>query len=208
VYGDRVLADGFGHVIGSNRGALLAPRPSGEVLEQLLARNFLSTPGQACIRARALADAPEWNTAIRRMADWYLWCRIASRATFAYAGRGPVVEYRLHGESMSRRFMSGPVLPPTIDELRPAIDAVFTLPDIGRRIPAARLTALRRRCEAGAYAWKAQDLLRAGRFRESRAYLAEALKRHPSQPVDLLCFALTLLGFFPPGVRRWVGQAR
>lgn len=207
VYGDRVLADRDGQVFGTESGALLAARPSGDVLEQLLCRNFLSTSGQACLRADALGDAAEWRVDLRRMADWYLWCRIASRRRFAYCGRGPVVEYRLHASSMSRRFTAEEeAARPHIAELEPAIAAVFELPAIRQRIAPRRLAALRRRSVASAYAWKAQDLLRAGRFPASRRYLLAALRFHPAQPVDLLCLLIALLRFHPPFITRWVGR--
>jgi glycosyltransferase involved in cell wall biosynthesis len=207
VYGDRVLADRAGRVFGVASGALLAARPSGDVLEHLLQRNFLSTPGQACIRAAALADSGEWRTDLRRMADWYLWCRLACRGAFVYCGRGPVVEYRLHGRSMSRRFTAeDDATPPHIAELEPTIEAVFALPSVRERFPGRRLAALRRQSVASAYAWKGQDLLRAGRFTASRRYLLAALHRHPAQPVDLLCLVLALLCFHPPGVGKWIGR--
>ena len=204
-YGDRVLVDREGRPFGDERGALLAPRPSGDVLERILARSFLSTPGQACVRRAALADAPSWDTGVRRMGDWYAWCAVACRGRFAYLGRGPVVEYRMHPGSMARSLAERVPPLPSIDELRPAIDAAFALPGVVRRLPPARRDALRRRCEAGAFAWKGQELLRLSRFAESRAYFAEALRRHLSV-VDLLCFALAVAGVFPPGVRRWIGQ--
>jgi glycosyltransferase involved in cell wall biosynthesis len=207
VYGDRVLADRDGHVFGAESGALLAARPSGDVLEQLLRRNFLSTSGQACIRADALDDAGEWRVDLRRMADWYLWCRLASRRPFAYCGPGPVVEYRLHASSMSRRFTAEEDAgPPDIAELEPAIAAVFSLPAIRQRIPARRLAALRRRSVASAYAWKAQDLLRARRFPASRRYLLAALRLHPLQPVDILCLLVAVMRLHPPFITRWVGR--
>ena len=207
VYGDRVLADRTGQVFGAESGALLAARPSGDVLEQLLRRNFLSTSGQTCIRADALDDADEWRVDLRRMADWYLWCRLAARRPFAYCGRGAVVEYRLHASSMSRRFTAEEDAEhPHIAELEPAIAAVFALPAIQQRFPARRLAALRRRSVASAYAWKAQDLLRAGRFSASRRYLLAALRRHPAQPVDLLCLLIAVLRFHPPLIDRWVGR--
>ena len=206
VYGDRVLADRGGRVFGAEGGALLAARPSGDVLAQLLERNFLSTSGQVCIRTEALRDAREWRTDLRRMADWYLWCRLASSGEFAYCGRGPVVEYRLLPTSMSRRFTREAADRPEIDAMQPAIEAVFALPALQLRFSAHRLRVLRRRSEASAYAWKAQDLLRAGRFADSRRYLLAALRRHPGQPVDLLCLLLTFLHFHLPGTRRWVGR--
>jgi len=204
VYGDRVLADRQGRVFGSERGALLAPRPSGDVLLRLLRRNFLSTPGQACVRVAALDDADSWPVDLHRMADWYVWCRLACRGAFAYVGRGPVLEYRMHGGSMSRRFTAVAEPRPTIAELLPAIDAAFALPEVVRRVPTPHRARLRRRSEASAFAWKAQELLRAGCLAASRRYLREALRRDPLQPVDVLCFCLTLSGV-PALVRPWVG---
>jgi glycosyltransferase involved in cell wall biosynthesis len=206
VYGDRVLVDDSGRSFGAERGALLAARPSGDVLEQLLRRNFLSTPGQACIRGAALGDADQWPTDLRRMSDWYLWCRLACAGTFAYCGRGAVVEYRLHASSMSRSFTADDPTATHIAELQPAIAAVFALPAIEARFAPGRLAALHRRSVASAYAWKAQELLRAGRFAASRRYLLAALRRYPAQPVDLLCLVLALLSFHPPLVGRWVGR--
>lgn len=207
VYGDRVLADAGGRVFGSERGALLAARPSGDVLEQLLRRNFMSTPGQACVRRRALDDAHEWRTDLRGMSDWYVWCRLASRGgAFVYCGRGPVIEYRLHGESMSRRFTGDDLAPAGIADVEPAIAAVYALPEVQRRFTPAKLAALRRRSEASAYAWRAQELLRAGRFTSSRRFLLQALRRQPAQPVDVLCLLVTLLRFHPPGTERWIGR--
>jgi glycosyltransferase involved in cell wall biosynthesis len=207
VYGDRVLVDAEGRVFGSERGALLAARPSGDVLERLLRRNFMSTPGQACIRRHALADAAEWHTELRGMSDWYVWCRIASRGgPFAYCGRGPVIEYRLHAQSMSRRFTGSAPATPDIADVEPAIAAVYALPEVQSRFAPAKLAALRRSTEASAYAWRAQELLRAGRFTSSRRFLLEALRRHPAQPVDLLCLLIALLRFHPPGTARWIGR--
>lgn len=207
VYGDRVLVDTGGRVFGSERGALLAARPSGDVLERLLRRNFMSTPGQACIRRRALADAAEWRIDLRGMSDWYVWCRIASHGgTFVYCGRGPVIEYRLHAESMSRRFTGGDPATPDIADVEPAIAAVYALPEVQGRFTPAKLAALRRSTEASAFAWRAQELLRAGRFTSSRRFLLQALRRHPTQPVDLLCLVIALLRFHPPGTERWIGR--
>jgi len=144
--------------------------------------------------------------------DANVFLRIARRAernrfgAFAYIGRGPVLEYRLHVSSMSRRFTAARAGTPTIEELEPAIDAVFALPGVRRRFTPRRLARLRRHSEASAYAWKAQELLRAGRLAESRRYLLRALRRHPTQTVDLLTLLLTTLGFVRHRAVRWVGR--
>lgn len=208
VYGDRVLIDEDGTPFGSERGALLAARPSGDVLPVLLRRSFLSTPGQICARRAALPPAETWNVGIRRMADWYLWCRLALAGRLAYIGRGPVVEYRLRADSMARSLTQASHRRPNIDELRPALDAVFSLPEITERFRPGDLGRLRRQAEAGAYAWKGQELLRCGGRAESRDYLRKALRSNPFSIVDLLTFAIATLPTTPDALRPWVGTLR
>src|SRR5262245_30808661 len=91
VYGDRVLMDAAGRPFGSTRGALLNPRPSGNVLRRLLRRNFLSTPGQACFRSRCLAGVEAFTFAVRRATDWVLYCEVAALVGFALVGAGTVI---------------------------------------------------------------------------------------------------------------------
>lgn len=202
LYGDRVLTDHDGTPFGSERGALLAARPSGDVLRSLLRRCFLSTPSQVCIRRRALESLP-WRTDLRRMADWYLYCALALNERFLYVGRRPVVEYRLRPDSMARSMADDDTV--GIEELRPALDAVFSLPDLAERLSERERARARRAAEASAFAWKGQEHLRRGDRAGSRAYLTEALRRNPASLTDALTWALTLLPRIPTALRPWVG---
>lgn len=208
VYGDRVLIEEDGRTFGSERGALLAARPSGDVLAVLLRRNFLSTPAQMCARRAALPPVETWDVGIRRMADWYLWCRLATSGGFQYIGRGPVVEYRLRRGSMARSLAAEDGGRTNIDELRPALDAVFSLPEIVERFTPDELRRLRRQAEASAYAWKGQELLRGGDLARSRVYLRAALRSEPFSVVDLMTLVLAMLPRTPEAVRPWVGTLR
>ena len=205
VYGDRVLMDATGRPFGSTHGALLNPRPSGDVLRRTLRRNFLSTPGQACFRARCLADVQAFTLAVRRAMDWVLYCEIAAFERFAYVGPGPVVEYRMSADSMARSLAATGEHATDIDEVRPAIDAIYSLARVTERLNAAELAALRRATEASAFAWKGQELLRARQWDAARACFLRALRQWPVDPRDILCLGLTYLRRFPPGTRRYIG---
>ena len=164
-------------------GALLAARPTGDVLEQLLRRNFLSTPGQACIRAAALTIR---GVAYRAPAHGRLVPLVPRRepGEFAYCGRGPVVEYRLHPRACRA------ASPPT--RRRAAHRRARARARSGVRA-ARRAAALRDRAPA-ALRRRARPARSRGRARTSFAragsgeqgYLYDALRRNPVQPVDLL----------------------
>ncbi|MGZ5232346.1 MAG: glycosyltransferase family 2 protein [Burkholderiales bacterium] len=205
VYGDRVLIDESGRTFGSERGAMLNPRPSGDVLERLISRDFLSTLGQACISRRCLDDIHVWPLQVRRAADWVVLSHIAALCLFAYVGRGPVVEYRMAAESMARSLARPEETDVGISEIVPAIDAIFGTSAIVRRYTREQRTRLRRRAEASAFAWKGQELLRKREWRHARAYFLEALRMGSRDPRDMLCLVLTVLRAFPPGTRRWTG---
>jgi glycosyltransferase involved in cell wall biosynthesis len=205
VYGDRVLMNDAGRTFGSESGALLNPRPTGDVLRRFLRRNFLSTPGQACFRSCCLANAEALKLQVRRAVDWVLYCEIAATDRFAYVGRGPVVEYRLWSASMARSLADTGGRAADIDELLPAIDAIYSLTAVTERLDPRDVAALRRVSVASAFAWKGQELLRARRWGAARAYFLRALRHWPVDPRDVLCLALTYARAFPPGTKRFVG---
>jgi glycosyltransferase involved in cell wall biosynthesis len=207
VYGDRVLMDAAGRVFGSERGALWNPRPSGDVLERLLVRPFLSTPGQICIRRATLRAVERWPRHVRRAADWVLLGQLAAMTSFAFVGRGPVVEYRMAPGSMARSLAAAGEAGIDIRETEPALDELFEAPAIVRRLAAARRVELRRRAEASAFAWKGQELLRARKWSRARAYFREALQRGSRDPRDVFALGITLIRAFPPGTRRWIGMS-
>jgi glycosyltransferase involved in cell wall biosynthesis len=204
-YGDRVLIDESGRIFGSERGAMLNPRPSGDVLERLISRDFLSTPGQACIKRRCLDGIDVWALHVRRAADWVLLSHIAAMCLFTYVGRRPVVEYRMAARSMARSLARPNESEVGISEMVPAIDAIFETSAIVRRYTREQRTRLRRRAEASMFAWKGQELLRKREWRHARVYFLEALRMGSRDPRDLICLALTVLRAFPPGTRQWTG---
>jgi len=205
-YGDRILMDSKGTPYGSRRGALFNPRPSGQVLRRLLTRNFISTPGQTCIRSECLERSTALHLDVRRAIDWVLLCEIAASYEFAYIGSGPVVEYRILPNSMARTLATSGNHTADIEEITPAIREIYALPGVVNHFPPNELARLRQVTEGSAFAWKGQELLRARQWQAARTCFLKAM-RHSRRidPRDLLCLGLTYLRAFPPGTRRYIG---
>ena len=206
LYGDRILMNSQGTAFGSRRGALFNPRPCGQVLRHLLTRNFISTPGQTCIRSECLERATALCLNVRRAVDWVLLCEIAASYEFAYIGYGPVVEYRILHNSMARTLAATGKHATDIEEIMPAIREIYALPGVAARFPPDELARLRQMTEGSAFAWKGQELLRARRWPAARACFLEAMRHSRRIDLrDLLCLGLTYLRAFPPGTRRYIG---
>jgi glycosyltransferase involved in cell wall biosynthesis len=60
----------------------------------------IATPGAALICQDTLANAGGWHERFNTTADRHLWCRLGTRAQFAYVDE-VVVERRMHGDNMS-----------------------------------------------------------------------------------------------------------
>jgi len=205
-YGDRILIDQAGTAYGSGRGALLNPRPNGQVLERLLTRNFISTPGQVCIRSECLEHSAALGMQVRRAIDWVLYCEIAATHDFAYIGGGPVVEYRTLSDSMARTLANTGKSTTDIEEIMPAIREIYALPGVSGHFSPDELARLQRRTESSGYAWKEQEFLRARQWRQARSCFLQAMRHSErTDPRDLLCVALTYMRVFPPGTRRYIG---
>ncbi len=206
LYGDRLLMDHNGTSYGSRRGALLNPSPSGQVLRQLLTRNFISTLGQTCIRAECLEGSTALRLDIRRAVDWVLYCEIAASHEFFYIGGEPVVEYRILPNSMARMLARAGNHTTDIEEVMPAILEIYTLPGVVNRFTPHELERLRQTTEGSVFAWKGQELLRARQWGAARICFLKAMRYSQRiDPRDLLCLALTYLRVFPPGSRRYIG---
>lgn len=206
LYGDRILIDHDGRSYGSRGGALLNPCPSGQVLRQLLTRNFISTIGQTCIRAECLERSTALRLDIKRAVDWVLYCEIAASHEFFYIGGEPVAEYRILPNSMARRLATTGNHTTDIKEVMPAIREIYALPGVVNCFTPDELARLRQTTEASAFAWKGQELLRSRQWRAARTCFLKAMSQSQCiDPRDLLCLALTYLRAFPPGSRRYIG---
>jgi glycosyltransferase involved in cell wall biosynthesis len=96
LYAGVVYVDGKGAPLPNARGAKRTP--SGEVLRDLLADNFMRTP-TVIARREALLAAGGFRPELSHGNDWDMWLRIATRAR-VILDPVPSARYRLHGEQM------------------------------------------------------------------------------------------------------------
>lgn len=97
-YGDarRLEADG------QTRPQRLEQRPAGDAHRAFRRRNWLSSPGQALMRTRAVLAIGGFDPQIWGSDDWDCYIRLARRGDFVYRQR-PILDYRIHLTNASRR---------------------------------------------------------------------------------------------------------
>lgn len=198
-YGERILISEEGRPLGWRRGALFNKHPEGDVLESILRRPFLSTPSQACLRREAVPSAKWLGGQSQLGGDWVLLAGSALESRFAYLGKSPLVEYRIRRCSTLRNIASDPQCAVGIQEYEPVLSSLFSLPGLGARFSAAKLSRLRRAATASCLAIKAQEFLRCREYCAARRYFRAALRVGSRDIRDLLC----LVGTYFPSLLCW-----
>jgi glycosyltransferase involved in cell wall biosynthesis len=187
VYGDYDRIDAGGRRIG--RRSLLRRRrkPSGEILRDLLAGNFIVNGGVMLIRHAQVLRAGGFDETLRYCEDWHLFCRLASRGPIVWRPRTKILEYRVHpGSAM----MSDGV---NFNHYRAAVERVFTDPMITDQVGHADLVRLRRKAEQHLRTYLACQAVRAGAFGRAMKETTEAIALLPSRTPRTLARALGAL---------------
>jgi len=206
-YGDRVFIDPQGRRFGSQRGPLFLHRPSGDVFLAALEKQFITTPGQACISVRHLAAT---GGALPKLSgignDWAMWCLLATQGGFRFVGEGPVLEYRQHPDNMTKSFIDRARRELNIDELEPTLRHVFDHPLCREKADAGRLATAERRRTAHCFAIKGDQYLSAGETGMARRYFRRSLSLDPGKPRIHAALALTFVPRIPGPLRRLMGN--
>ncbi|TCU73595.1 glycosyl transferase family 2 [Bradyrhizobium sp. R2.2-H] len=165
VYGDYNTIDGEGRQIG--RRDLLKGRrkPSGDVLVQLTAGNFIVNGGIVLTRADAFRAVGGFDVSLRYCEDWHCWCRLAAIGEFAFAPK-LLLDYRLHTSNTMNAAVRTP------QDFLPAVARVFDDGLILARLPEGAASGLRQAAEIHLVTYSAMQAVRFGRYREAFAYLA------------------------------------
>lgn len=187
VYGDYDRIDAAGRRIG--RRSLLRRRrkPSGEILRDLLAGNFIVNGGVMLIRHAQFLRAGGFDETLRYCEDWHLFCRLAAQGPIVWRPRTKVLEYRVHPSSA---MMSDGV---NFDHYRAAVERVFTDPMITDQVGHADLVRLRRKAEQHLRTYLACQAVRAGAFGRAMKETTEAIALLPSRTPRTLARALGAL---------------
>jgi glycosyltransferase involved in cell wall biosynthesis len=187
VYGDYDRIDAGGRHIG--RRSLLRRRrkPSGEILCDLLAGNFIVNGGVMLIRHTQFLRAGGFDETLRYCEDWHLFCRLAAQGPMVWQPRTKVLEYRVHSSSA---MMSGGV---NFNHYRAAVERVFTDPMITSQVGQADLVRLRRKAEQHLRTYLACQAVRAHAFGRAVKETIEAVVVLPSRTPRTLVRALGAL---------------
>ncbi len=187
VYGDYDRIDADGRRIG--RRSLLRPRrkPSGDILRDLLAGNFIVNGGVMLIRHAQFLRAGGFDETLRYCEDWHLFCRLAAQGPIVWRPRTKVLEYRVHHSSA---MMSGGV---NFNHYRAAVGRVFTDPIITGKVGDADLVRLRRKAEQHLRTYLACQAVRARAYGRAMKETIEAIALLPSRTPRTLARALGAL---------------
>src|ERR1700761_7255303 len=175
VYGNYERIDADGHRIG--RRGLLSRRgkPSGEILRDLLAGNFIVNGGVMLIRHEQFRCTGGFDETLRYCEDWHLFCRLAGLGPIVWRPRTTVLEYRVHNSSA---MMSGRL---SFSHYRAAFERVFTDPMIIGKVDRAEAVRLRRKSEAHLKTYLACQAIRARAYGRAVKETAAVLALLPSQ---------------------------
>jgi glycosyltransferase involved in cell wall biosynthesis len=187
VYGDYERINASGRRIGRRRMLLRRRKPSGEILHDLLAGNFIVNGGVMLIRYTQLLRAGGFDETLRYCEDWHLFCRLAALGPIVWRPRTTVLEYRVHkGSAM----MSGGI---NFNHYRAAVERVFTDPMITGKVGNAEVVRLRRKAEAHLRTYLACQAVRARAYGRAIKETTGAIALLPSLTPKTLAHALGAL---------------
>lgn len=186
IYGDYDRIDGDGRLIGKRSLLRYRQKPSGNVLERLVAGNFIVNGGIMIVRSRAFAAVGGFDEALRYCEDWHCWCRLAALGEFHFVP-GCLMDYRVHGANTMSAAR-------TAQDFMPAVERIFNDPLISPRLPIERAPALRRKAEVHLMIYAAAQAVRFGKYAAAVSYLSTIGRTSPSAmpraitTVGLACF--------------------
>jgi glycosyltransferase involved in cell wall biosynthesis len=172
VYGDYARVDDAGRRIGIRHLFRRRKKPSGQILQQIVAGNFIVNGGVMIVRADAFAKVGGFDETMRYGEDWCCWCRLAALGEFKFIP-DLLLDYRVHsGSTMSAMTRS-------LEDFLPAANRIFNDPAIVERLPLHLVASLRRAAETHLMAYAAAQAVRFRQYRKTLAYAAMAGRRSP-----------------------------
>lgn len=98
-------------------GRIMATQVEGKVWQQIIENNMVACSA-AMVRRVCLTTVGIFEPSLRVAEDWDLWIRIAASYPFAVI-KQPLVQYRLHGNSKSKKY------PAMVQDFRTIIERAF-----------------------------------------------------------------------------------
>lgn len=190
VYGDYERIDADGRRVGRRSLLPRKGKPSGVILRDLLAGNFIVNGGVMLIRHAQFRRTGGFDETLHYCEDWHLFCRLAGLGPIVWRARTTVLEYRVHAGST---MMSGRI---NFSHYREAVERVFTDPIIAGKVGAGDAAKLRRKAEAHLKTYLACQAIRARAYGRAVKETAEVIALLPSQTPKTLAHAFGALAGF------------
>jgi len=189
IYGDYDRIDGQGRLVGRRRLLAGRSKPSGQVLERLLAGNFIVNGGIMLVGRQTFQTAGGFDETLRYCEDWHCWCRLAAITPFRYIP-AIVLDYRSHGGNTMSATLRSPA------DFLPAADRVFADMAVVRRLPSSLRTRLHRAASVHLITYAAMQAVRVGQYGKSLTFAAQALRLSPFRLLPMTLRLVTArLGF-------------
>lgn len=188
-YGDYERIDEAGNIVGRRHLLRRRTKPSGDIITNLLAGNFIVNGGVMLIGADSFHRLGGFNETLRYCEDWHAWCRLAAMGEIRFLQGVQVLDYRVHSAStmMARQL--------TMADYLPALDAIFTDPRIAVAVPSDMRKELRKKAHAHLNAYLIGQRVRSRRYGTALRELAQTLAHRPSElPRALLVSGAALAG--------------
>jgi glycosyltransferase involved in cell wall biosynthesis len=190
VYGGYERIDASGRRIGHRRMLRRRVKPSGDILRDLLAGNFIVNGGVMLIRHTQFHRTGGFDETLHYCEDWHLFCRLAALGPMVWRPRTTVMEYRVH---QSSAMLSGRV---NFSHYRAAVERVFSDPMIIGEIGSHDVAPLRRRAEVHLKTYLACQAIRVRAYGRAIKETAAVMALLPSQAPKTLAHALGALAGF------------
>ncbi len=195
-YGEGQVIDESGDPIGVQGKPSFAPRPSGDVLLPLIQWNFILTPGAIAIRSETLSRIDGFRSDLTLSQDWELWTRVAAEGPFVYMGSNPLVEYRQRESGAARAFARKP------DEMFRVVDAVFSNPQLRKRLSARQIASTKQKQEAAVLSYAGTEHLKAREFPEARRAFLGAIGQAPLRMREWVLLGCAIAGYVPASIAK------
>jgi glycosyltransferase involved in cell wall biosynthesis len=177
------------------RSTVLAPRPHGHILSDLIKGNFICT-GAIMLRTKTVRQLNGFCTSLKLGEDWAYWVELATWGDFCYLPMPVLSLYRQHPHSAARQ------LAIEYQNLEPAIEYIYSLHLVKNAIPNIVLLHDRQSANAAAYFYAAQELLKIGQWQNAKTVFLKSIYIRPWRIRSWILLLCSMIRYVPQIVRR------
>jgi glycosyltransferase involved in cell wall biosynthesis len=174
---------------------VLAKRPQGHVVADLLKQNFICT-GAIMLRRKAVEQLSGFSSQLKLGEDWVFWIELATLGEFVYLPMPVLCLYRQHQQSAARNLAADS------NQMGSAIKHAYELPEVRKQYSTDYLGQLKKQAIANSLCYSAQEMLKQKQWRGARTLYWKSLKLRPLHLRTLILFSCSLIKLIPQFIRK------